>query len=147
MTLKPVLLQIKLVLNVVLSWRVKSFFAYCLRPVDKLFQIEFSTECDLVLYRSVFSILFSVRSSSSCLRLLARFLVPSVFPSAICSEAFPTQDVTNPISRILPFARSFLIVYSTTFSYTIGPANIHPSPAPRLTDSVKWTTHLRLESR
>ena len=60
MTAKPILLQIKWVLKVVLSWSIKSFFAYCLRPVDKLLQIEFSTECDLVLYLSVFSILFSL---------------------------------------------------------------------------------------
>jgi len=57
---------------------------FVLRQVHGLFQNEFSTEWDLVLFFLIpISPLFS-RSSNSFLRLLTRLLVPSIFTSMLC---------------------------------------------------------------
>jgi hypothetical protein len=56
-----------------------------LRQVDSLFQKEFSVECDLVLHPYIKYHLFSLRSFSSCLRLLPRLSVTSFHPSVLPS--------------------------------------------------------------
>ena len=60
-----------------------------LRQVHRLYQSEFSTKCELALSISISIILsFSLRSFSSCLRLLPRFpitfILSSISPSITC---------------------------------------------------------------
>jgi hypothetical protein len=70
---------------------------FVLRQVHRFFQRQFSTDCHLVLPLSVFSILFSLRSSRSCLRLLRRLnvisILPSIFQSIMCftRQMWPIQ--------------------------------------------------------
>jgi hypothetical protein len=55
-----------------------------LRQVCSLFQSDFSIDFDLMLPLSISSILsFSLRSSSSCLHLLPRLHITSIFPSLV----------------------------------------------------------------
>ena len=107
------------------------------QQIHSLFQTEFSTECDLVLFLSITSIL-----SSSCLRLLPRLpvtsILPSIFPFLTFYKTVPTQDVTNPGS--LPsfllsleyFCLPRLCVTLFHFSQYRYKDLLHPSPAPHL---------------
>jgi hypothetical protein len=72
---------------------------------------------------------FSLRSSSSSLRLLPRLLFPSIFPSVTC---FITQDVTNPASRpILVHFLFYLLIYRASMCMeTIGLATIRKRTFP-----------------
>jgi hypothetical protein len=60
-------------------------FRSVIRQVHSLFQSELSTECDVVLSLSISSIPYAfLRPSNSCLCLLSRVPVLSLFPSIAC---------------------------------------------------------------
>jgi len=89
---------------------------------------------------------FSLRSSSSCLHLLPRLSVTSVFPSylsfsTVFLKAVPTQDVTNPVSLPSFYCMQDIPLFLDPMLYfifhTIGPTErLRPSPAP--IPNVKW---------
>jgi hypothetical protein len=68
------------------------------RSID--FQGEFSRECDLVLTSSNSSIFLSPPPNlpSSCLRLISRLLVLSIFLSMMCFRRRFARNMTNPVS-------------------------------------------------
>ena len=73
--------------TVLIIWN-KNLYIYSLsrivlRQVCSVFQ-EFSRNCNVAFSLSNSSIFFSLRSPSSRLNLLLRFLFPSVFPSVTC---------------------------------------------------------------
>jgi len=98
----------------------QSFILQCLRPVHSLFQSQFSTQCDLVLPLAISSILFfPLKVNSSCLCLLLRLPITSVFPlylslNSLFQKAVPTQDVTNPVSLT-----SFYCLYDVPLPLTL----------------------------
>ena len=58
-------------------------FRSVVHQIRSLFQTEFSAECDLALLLQISSI-YSLRSPSSCIRLLPLLPVPFIFPSVTC---------------------------------------------------------------
>jgi len=103
-----------------------------LRQVHSLFQSAFSTQCDLVLP------LFSLRSISSCKRLLPRlpvtYIPPSILPSITCFRSqflrkMWTVQLSYPLVIVCKIFLSYLILhrflhdlsnkYSPSFSSTI----------------------------
>jgi hypothetical protein len=86
--------------------------------------------------------LFSLRSSSSCLRLRPRFLaisvLPNIFPSITCFRR-QFQCKMRPIQLAFLlfivcgiFLSSFTLYKACFFSHVIGRTDLlHPSPAPR----------------
>jgi len=96
-----------------------------LRQVHSLYQSQFSTQCDLVLPLSVYSIIsFSLRSSTSCLRLPPRLPYVLSFPLSF-SNVFFTQHVTNQLAFLLLICMLFI-----SFSLT-------PNTSSFLTQSVQ----------
>jgi hypothetical protein len=69
-------------------------FVFVLRQVHRLFQTEFSTECNLAFPVSIPSTLsFSLRSSSSCLRLFPLLLVPYIISSVMCFRSLSIRKM------------------------------------------------------
>jgi len=84
-------------------------------------------------------LIFSLKLSSSCLRLLHRLLVTYILPSIFLaikgrrqflSNMWPIQLAFLPYFYCLQHISLLLESMSNFFiSYTIGPADLHPSPA------------------
>ena len=90
-----------------------SFILCLLRKFLSLLQSEFSTECDLVLPLSISSKLsFSLRLSSSCLRLFPSlpitYILPTIFPTIMCFRS-------RILCKMSPIQLDFLLFY-----YVVG---------------------------
>ena len=107
------------------------------RQVHDVFQIEFSTECKLMFPLSIYSIISSLRSYSSCLSLLPRRPMPSIFCPIFNyvlegSSRSRYDQSSSPSFFVFSAGYSFPAWLSTTPSFlTIGQTDLlHPSPAP-----------------
>ena len=115
-----------------LSTRILSYSG-----VHSIIQSQFSTECDLLLPFSIFSILSSLRSSSICLRLLPRLPVnstlPFILPSIIClrrqflRDLWPIQLALLLLHVGYPFP-PFLYVIFLHFSQDRSNWSSHSDP-------------------
>ena len=113
---------------------IHSLRSFNLRQVHSLFHIVFSTECDLVLRLSICSVLvFPLKSSINCLRLLPRLSVTSsIFPSITC---FRRQF----LRKMWPTQLAFLLfIVCTTFLSSLT----HSNTTSFLTRSVLLQRHI-----
>ena len=124
--------------------RIQSFIPQSvLRQATSPFQSQFFAHYNLVLFLSIYNIIFyPLRSSNSCLRLLlllpVTFILPSIIPSITCfkrqflRKLWPIQ---SPFLRFIVcriFLSSLTPCNTSSISHTTGPTDLlHPSSAPQ----------------